>query len=211
MTVSAATSGDAYLEERKAEILAAAKAVFIRHGFERATMQEIATEAGLSAGAIYRYFPGKESLVTAVCAAAGAEHLALFEVDPDGGNAYETLVAGGEAVWRALLQTPEGDDALRMYLEATLAALRHPDEIGERFAGEMAEEVNQLATLIAAAQREGSLASEVDTRALGALLLAVTQGMHVLHGQLDGDVDVDGAWELLTRMIAALRPSDAAS
>jgi len=61
---------DPYLTQRAAEILLAARTVFVRQGFERATMQEIASEAGISAGAIYRYFPSKESLITSVCAAA---------------------------------------------------------------------------------------------------------------------------------------------
>ena len=196
-------TADPYLVQRKAEILAGARAVFVRHGFERATMQEIADEVGLSAGAIYRYFPSKEALITSVCAATGAGQLNLFNLDADDRTAYSVLVEGGEAVWAALFG-PEGDDALSMNLEATVAAIRHPEAIGERFAREMAAEVDVLANLIERAQAERSLRSDFEPSVLASLLLAVTQGMHVLNGQLRGNVDVDAAWTLLQRMIEQL-------
>src|SRR5689334_18685391 len=53
---------EAHLEARRQSILDAAAAVFSRKGLEAATMAEIATEAGISPGAIYRYFANKEDL-----------------------------------------------------------------------------------------------------------------------------------------------------
>ena len=46
----------------------AAVACFAREGFHRTTMQDIVAETGLSAGAIYRYFPAKEDIVAAIAA-----------------------------------------------------------------------------------------------------------------------------------------------
>jgi len=200
-------AADPYLVERKAEILAAARVVFVRRGFERATMQEIADEVGLSAGALYRYFPGKEALITSVCAAAGAGHLSAFNIDGDDRSALEVLIEGGTTVWGALFG-PEGDDALLLNLEATVAAIRQPEQIGEHLAREMAGEVGHLSQVIQQAQTEGSLPSDFEARTLAATLLAVTQGMHLLRGQLGGEVDVDAAWRLLVRMIQQLGRSD---
>ena len=100
-------SPDPYLEARKAEILNAARAVFVRHGFERATMQDIATEVGISPGAIYRYFPSKEDLITVVCAATGAESMRPFEELKDGHSALELLFEGGREV-EVVARTDEG-------------------------------------------------------------------------------------------------------
>ena len=194
---------DPYLAQRKDEILAAARTVFIRNGFERATMQEIADEVGLSAGAIYRYFPSKAALITSVCAVVGAGHLSKFNQGTEDQSALELLVSGGKAVWSALFG-PEGDDALRINLEATVAAIRHPGEISEHLASEMTAEVRLLAGLIERAQDDGALPSDLEPQTLAALLLAVTQGMHLLNGQLRGDADVEGVWELLQRMIEQL-------
>ncbi|MBC7292682.1 MAG: helix-turn-helix transcriptional regulator, partial [Thermoleophilia bacterium] len=52
-------------ETRRDAILAAATRVFARRGCAEATMQDVAAEAGLSVGALYRYYPGKEHLVRA--------------------------------------------------------------------------------------------------------------------------------------------------
>ncbi|GAA1134425.1 MULTISPECIES: TetR/AcrR family transcriptional regulator [Microbacterium] len=52
-------------DERRDHIADAAVQVIIRVGFEKLTMREIATEAGYAHGAIARYFPNKQSLLTA--------------------------------------------------------------------------------------------------------------------------------------------------
>lgn len=52
--------------ERPAEILAAAEQVFSRCGYERATTREIAAEAGVSEGSLYRYFANKRAILLAL-------------------------------------------------------------------------------------------------------------------------------------------------
>ena len=42
---------------RRDHIAAAAERAFVRHGFHAATMNQVAEEAGMSAGNLYRYFP----------------------------------------------------------------------------------------------------------------------------------------------------------
>ncbi|MEE8311120.1 MAG: helix-turn-helix domain-containing protein [Candidatus Binatia bacterium] len=49
-------------EQRRAEILAAARQVFAAKGFSQATIEEIADACALSAGTIYLYFRNKEEL-----------------------------------------------------------------------------------------------------------------------------------------------------
>ncbi len=53
-------------EETRSELIAAAAKVFARRGFQGASLQEIAREAGYSTGAIYWYFSGKDDLFLAV-------------------------------------------------------------------------------------------------------------------------------------------------
>src|SRR5256885_17236358 len=64
----------AHLDARREEILAAAVKLFARKGMQSATMAEIAEEAGISAGAIYRYFANKEELA-AYCMRQSGEHI----------------------------------------------------------------------------------------------------------------------------------------
>ncbi len=47
-------------------IIAAARQVFMRYGFKRVTMGEIAAAAGMSRAALYLVYPSKEDVLTAV-------------------------------------------------------------------------------------------------------------------------------------------------
>jgi AcrR family transcriptional regulator len=47
-------------------ILDAAARVLVKQGFERATTNRVAEEAGVSIGSLYQYFPNKEALVAAL-------------------------------------------------------------------------------------------------------------------------------------------------
>jgi len=61
-----AQSRRALTEERRTQILAAAARVFARKGFERATMSDVAREAGVAAGSIYNYFKKKSDLLVCI-------------------------------------------------------------------------------------------------------------------------------------------------
>ena len=53
-------------EERKEQILDAAAEVFIRAGFHKARMDDIAKQAGLSKGALYWYFDSKDDIIQGI-------------------------------------------------------------------------------------------------------------------------------------------------
>jgi TetR/AcrR family transcriptional repressor of uid operon len=52
--------------ERQTRILDAAERVFARAGFHAATMQDVAAEAGMSPGNLYRYFASKDAIIAAM-------------------------------------------------------------------------------------------------------------------------------------------------
>ena len=62
MLKTAGKNGD-LVQERRAQIFEAAARVFARRGFHKATMQEIATEAGLGKGTLYEYVKSKKDLL----------------------------------------------------------------------------------------------------------------------------------------------------
>src|SRR4051794_25937658 len=55
-----------YLDARRTEVLNAARRCFVRSGFHGTTMQDVVTEAGLSTGAVYRYFASKQDMIVAI-------------------------------------------------------------------------------------------------------------------------------------------------
>ncbi|MGW0763463.1 TetR/AcrR family transcriptional regulator [Streptomyces sp. NPDC002814] len=56
----------AHLDARRRQILDGAARCFARNGFHATSMQDVLKEADLSAGAVYRYFSGKDELITAI-------------------------------------------------------------------------------------------------------------------------------------------------
>jgi AcrR family transcriptional regulator len=53
-------------DARRQQILGAAQRCFTRNGFQATSMQDIFAEAGLSAGAVYSHFTGKNEIITAI-------------------------------------------------------------------------------------------------------------------------------------------------
>ncbi|GAB2965207.1 TetR/AcrR family transcriptional regulator [Streptomyces pseudoechinosporeus] len=54
-----------HLDARRRQILDGAALCFARNGFHATSMQDVLKEVNLSAGAVYRYFSGKEELISA--------------------------------------------------------------------------------------------------------------------------------------------------
>ena len=48
---------------RRAELLDRASALFLRHGYENVSLNELIADAGVSKGAFYHWFPSKDALV----------------------------------------------------------------------------------------------------------------------------------------------------
>ena len=106
-------------DSRRALMLAAARAVFLRLGIEGASIREIAKQAGYTPGAIYSYFENKEAIYAALLgeslerlnetvAAAGADLAAEI-------NAAELLEAKASA-WFGFYALNPRDLDLGFYL-----------------------------------------------------------------------------------------------
>ena len=76
-------------DETRTRILEAALRVFRERGFEKATMREIATEAGVAVGAAYYYFDSKDALVMAFYERAQGEMHAEIEAALDNAKSLE--------------------------------------------------------------------------------------------------------------------------
>lgn len=76
-------------DETRSRILEAALAVFRERGFERATMREIATEAGVAVGAAYYYFESKDAIVMAFYIRSQGEMRHAIDLKLDGCRTLE--------------------------------------------------------------------------------------------------------------------------
>src|ERR1700733_6852897 len=67
-------------EDRRAAIIRAVRRVFAEKGFDGTTTRELADAAGVSEGLLFKHFPNKEALFTAMQAACCTEEdLGIFE------------------------------------------------------------------------------------------------------------------------------------
>jgi AcrR family transcriptional regulator len=55
-----------HLTARREQILAAARTCFLNKGLHNTSMQDLIKEAGLSVGAVYRYFKSKNDIISAI-------------------------------------------------------------------------------------------------------------------------------------------------
>ena len=165
---------DERLAARRADILAAARRAFARHGYEGATVKVLEAETGLSRGAIFHHFRDKESLFLAV-----AEDDAAAMVATVARNGLVQVMR--DLLDRAADTTGDGEVAgwLGSQLEVS-RRLRTDPEFAQRWAAR--------ADAIAAATRErltrqreaGVLRADVPVAALAQFLELAYDGM-VLH------------------------------
>ncbi len=55
-----------HINQRRADILEAAKQVFCKKGFEPTTMKDVVDASGMSRGGVYQYFPNTEEMMRAI-------------------------------------------------------------------------------------------------------------------------------------------------
>jgi AcrR family transcriptional regulator len=80
--------------DRRSRILDGARAAFLRFGFERASMADIAAGAGVSRTALYHYFAGKEEVLRAVVDELNAKSLNEAAEALDKSQALDSALTG---------------------------------------------------------------------------------------------------------------------
>ena len=102
--------------ENRARLLAAARSVMLRDGYDRATIAEIASEADLGFGTFYNHFESKEAVFVAAVEEARAARAAVLEHTLDGVSDPAARLATTFALFVALSERHR--DITRFLLEA---------------------------------------------------------------------------------------------
>ncbi len=174
---------------RRDLILAAATRVFARSGCAQATMQDVAAEAGLSVGAIYRYYPGKEQLVRAVFDRISESTRSLFGRAAEAAESpADILRNAGRVILERFKEEPTREETI-LVLEAILSDARRSDELvaGQRQLRDAYLFLTER--LFRQAQELGALDPTIDTDGLALLFVSLMVGIHVLSLEVK---DADG-------------------
>jgi TetR/AcrR family transcriptional repressor of uid operon len=182
-----------------ARLLAAATVEFAERGYAGARVAEIARRAGVTTGAIYSRFRGKNELLGhALAAATSGEFDALFADHRFQGRMEDILlIAGSHLVDRTDSPTPG------MLLES-FAAARHEPAVADLLRRGMGERRRRLAEIIEAAKAGGGIDEALDTAALVTFCHAVGLGFLLLE-VLDAPLPAGDDWEaLIERLVSAV-------
>lgn len=181
-----------HLDARRRQILDGAARCFARDGFHGTSMQDVLKEVGLSAGAVYRYFPGKEDLIAAIAGEALGGVREAFEraarVSPPPtpevliGRVVRTLFGTGTDGGRGLDRRAHAGLIMQVWAEALRS---------ERLAATIAEVYTGLraawAELAGVYRADGVLRADVPDDHVARTLIAVAQG-YIVQLAIFGDV-----------------------
>jgi AcrR family transcriptional regulator len=155
---------------KRRQILDGARKVFMKLGFDGASMNEIARSAGVSKGTLYVYFADKSRLFEAIVETEALEQgHAVFNFDPKR-DAETTLREFGRAYIQTLCR-PGGGSSIR----TVMAIAERMPEVGSRFYGNVLEKtINRLADYLKAHVGPNDLAID-DCQLAAAQFLQVCQ------------------------------------
>jgi AcrR family transcriptional regulator len=186
-------------EARRTEIVAAARRCFARDGFHQTSMPAIAREAGLSAGAFYRYFPSKDDVVLEIAGQAfGAMVGRIVTAGGDDGSppGVDGIVAAVVATVSAdTIATPAGEDVptaelARCGIQAWGELIRN-DALRARATAAFDGVRARVADVLRHGQGAGTVPAALDPDDGARVVMALIPGF-VLQQQAFGLDDADG-------------------
>lgn len=147
---------------RKDEIVKAAENVFIRLGYEKASMDEVAREAQFTRKTIYRYFANKEDLYLAVVAKGFLKLLSdMSRAKQDGNTGFEKLRNMGLAYYHFYRRNP--DQFQLMNLIGHVRSEGKNTAKNEEFDKADSLIAKEITDIIVEGKADGSIRSDLDT------------------------------------------------
>ena len=158
----------------RAELLAAARRVFLRRGFHAASLDEIAEEAGYTKGAVYSNFRGKDDLILALLEEHYAQRARAYaEVMFEDDDVEETR----RAVARYMLEAFEREPAWWTLVSDFATHASTDPELRERFHALREEFVGAVAELIEKVGERHGVAYKLSPREVARGTGALMRGM----------------------------------
>ena len=176
----------ARMEKKRAQIRSAAKALFLRSGFQGTSTDAIAAEASVSKETLYRYYARKEDLFVDVVRSLTTERLHLSQwtersAQPTSIQELRTLL---QTIARQVVETMVQPEYLAMF-RLMLAELPRFPELGPLFRQTVPEPaINALLTLLRQGQAQGVVRQHLDLLLIGRMFFSTLLSYGVLDGLL---------------------------
>lgn len=166
------TRDEALHKRRKSQILSAAAKCFAARGIHQTSMQEICDTAGISAGALYRYFESKEAIIVALADEERAENAELIAHLA----AADDIVDGMCEALPEIIAVLGNGQYGRLAIEIGAEATRNP-MIAEVFGRNESELRGALVEALERGQKRGAVDPALDVQATVFLILALFDGI----------------------------------
>jgi AcrR family transcriptional regulator len=202
--------GRADRPEPRRRVLDAAAQCFTRNGFHATSMHEICAAAGMSPGALYRYFPSKESIIAAIVEEERSARVALFEQLDEAPSFVEALVEMGRQLFAGELPFVCADLGPEVAAEAA-----RNDKLKALFDEVEAEMDVAMRRALVKGQERGEIDPDIDLDSVLLLISSLGDGLQIRNNlEPPGTLiaALPGIGKLLTRMLAPQpKPTDSQS
>ncbi|HEX4436039.1 MAG TPA: TetR/AcrR family transcriptional regulator [Solirubrobacteraceae bacterium] len=178
-------------------LLTAARSVFASSGFHGASVEEIASEAGFSTGALYSNFEGKEDLFLVLMEREIEEHAQEIRRAVAAQVSIADRATGGARQWMTMIEREP--EALLLFMEFWAYGVRDT-EMRPKVAARFAQMRQVLTTLIADGVRDFDLELAIPAEHLAIAIDALADGI-ARQKLADPDAVPD---DLMGRVIALL-------
>jgi AcrR family transcriptional regulator len=155
-------------------LLAASRSVFARAGFHGASVEEIASEAGFSTGALYSNFEGKEDLFLVLMEREIDEHAAEIAEAVQMRSSVAERAAGGARQWMSTIEREP--ELLLLFMEFWAYGVRDP-QVRPKVAARFAQMRRTLTELIVEGARDFDLELRVPAEQLAIAIDALADGI----------------------------------
>ena len=155
-------------------LLDAARSVFASSGFHGASVEEIASAAGYSTGALYSNFDGKEDLFLALMEREIDEHAREIAAAVAAQPSVAERAAGGAQKWMAMIEREP--ELLLLFMEFWAYGVRD-EQVRPKVAERFAHVRRMLTTLIADSAREFYLQLQLPAEQLAIAIDALADGI----------------------------------
>ncbi|MCB8836988.1 TetR/AcrR family transcriptional regulator [Aurantimonas sp. VKM B-3413] len=184
-------------EERQAHILMAARSCFARAGFHGASMQQICAEAKMSPGALYRYFPSKDSIIEAIAEEERVQAAECMAALSSHGPLVDRITQVGVDYLRQI----RDDESGGLMVEICSESLRNTS-VGQRFKDIEMEVRGAMLSALRRGQEMGEVDPAIDLEVVLTVLFAVGDGL-VMRLQFE-PTDPETIRPYLRRVVAGL-------
>jgi AcrR family transcriptional regulator len=166
-------------EDNRRALLTAARELIVEVGYSSAQLDQIAERAGLTKGAIYSIFGGKEELLRALADEHAGQYLPLLEAgfDAEPHHTAEDVIEGLGRSYARLIDRPDALALLAFELELSTFALRDPATLETARASERALTDRLAAVLAGRARRAGPPLSTGQAEVAADLVLGALGGL----------------------------------